>query len=641
MTLPRRIRALVFAMALLPALLIPLHAGGQPRTLQSFGVTTKYGQPVYPLPSNVALGLFDPDPLLDLAYFADGKIQVYRNLGNGTFELVGERRVASDVARMEWGKERMWDDSIFDQFSWGVLHLLFRDGSERTITRSQLLPADIVLTPPQQVPMAPPIDFREVWRSPSQTQPTRFMAINDIDNDGRIEIAYAFYEFSSDSVRFVLYECAGPDSFVVDWDTVIFRAYGPFAITDVDTNGQKELVLGRSVPGSGQVVLLECLGERSYKFYETSITYTFPPFKALEADINRNGRKELIWHTSNPSAPPGQDATFIFVSEFAFKTSTTISFSTQVARYAPYTFNMAVGQIDGTGWDEIIPSGGSFGVNEPVPIEYLWHNGTSWTVRQIHTGLRSGTTAEMFVNLDADSAKELFIGGVGPVGHGSCYALKYVSDTTWAVMWADSSLRNTPLSVNAGILGGQFVVAGANTVDRFALDTLYTDLNVYQPSGAKLGIWRRDSASVQNFRFLDIDNHGTANLVAPMLWRPPNHHLAVYEFSGSLDVAEPSSFPSERFNLSQNYPNPFNPATTFLTTIPTRSAVRIAVFDILGREVKRIVDDNRPAGQYTFVWNGQDQRGLPVSSGVYFVRMEAKALQGESFVQTRKVLLLR
>jgi hypothetical protein len=104
-------------------------------TLQSFGVYPKNGLPVDPLPSSVALGLFNPDPLLDVARYADGKIQVSQNLGNGMFELVGERRVSGEVKNMKWKKERMWSETILDQFSWGELHIFFENGTEQTITR--------------------------------------------------------------------------------------------------------------------------------------------------------------------------------------------------------------------------------------------------------------------------------------------------------------------------------------------------------------------------------------------------------------------------------------------------------------------------------------------------------------------------
>jgi len=83
--------------------------------------------------------------------------------------------------------------------------------------------------------------------------------------------------------------------------------------------------------------------------------------------------------------------------------------------------------------------------------------------------------------------------------------------------------------------------------------------------------------------------------------------------------------------LSQNYPNPFNPQTTFRFSVPRSIHVTIRVFDVLGRTVKTIVDQELTPGCHTAVL---DAGGL--SSGVYFCRMEA-----EGFVKTRKLVLLK
>ncbi|MEK9138949.1 MAG: hypothetical protein AAB393_17660, partial [Bacteroidota bacterium] len=578
------------------------------RTLHTFGVRVNHGHIIHPFPSNVALGLFNPDPLLDIAYYVNGKVEVYQNLGNGLFEYVGERRVHGEVEKMEWRKARMLGPDVVDQFSWGGLHIAYEDGSSEVLTNEQLIHSRVNLAFAPQIPMPPPLDFREVWRSQSQTRPATDLAIAEIDSDGRTEVAYSFYPEFGDSNRLVVYECVGNDSFVVDWDTLVRGMFGSWTISDIDNDGHKELALVKA----GQVVMLECFGPGHYRYYQTNIAYPFPPFKAIETDVDHNGRNELVLLTSNPSPPSGQDPTLIYVVEYVGKGPSpngwVMVFNQQIARYGGYTFDMAVGQIDGLGRDEIIPAGGSFGVNEPVPINYLWYNGTTWTTRSIYTGLRSGTTAPMFVNLDADTTKELFIGGVGPIGHGSCYALDYVSDTTWRVMWADSSLRNTPLSVNSGVLGGEFVVAGANTWDRSPLDTLYTQLHVYQPSGVKLGIWQRDTASVQNFHFLDIDNDGRTNLVTAVL-SPYRNHLADYEYYGTNSVAEDSFVGPEGLQLSQNYPNPFNPTTAFTIYLPIQSVVCVSVYDILGREVITLLNGEKPPGAHTQIWHGTNEEG--------------------------------
>jgi hypothetical protein len=99
----------------------------------------------------------------------------------------------------------------------------------------------------------------------------------------------------------------------------------------------------------------------------------------------------------------------------------------------------------------------------------------------------------------------------------------------------------------------------------------------------------------------------------------------------SGDVSLPRAY-----GLSQNYPNPFNPVTTIQYSLPQRSHVVIDVFDILGRQVRRLVNETRSAGAYEVRWDGTDQGGVPVSTGVYLYRIQAG-----DFVQSRKMLLLK
>jgi alpha-glucosidase (family GH31 glycosyl hydrolase) len=87
----------------------------------------------------------------------------------------------------------------------------------------------------------------------------------------------------------------------------------------------------------------------------------------------------------------------------------------------------------------------------------------------------------------------------------------------------------------------------------------------------------------------------------------------------------------EKFVLEQNYPNPFNPATTFWYSIPGESKVIIKIFDVLGNEIRTLVNEVKPAGRYEVVFNAV---GLP--SGVYFYRIQAG-----TFTNTRKMILLR
>ena len=85
-----------------------------------------------------------------------------------------------------------------------------------------------------------------------------------------------------------------------------------------------------------------------------------------------------------------------------------------------------------------------------------------------------------------------------------------------------------------------------------------------------------------------------------------------------------NSYPSgpERFYLSQNYPNPFNPFTEIRYHIPVGSRVRLRVFNILGEEIRRLVDEVKTAGTYTETWDGKDNQGRLLSSGIYYYRLK-------------------
>jgi len=90
------------------------------------------------------------------------------------------------------------------------------------------------------------------------------------------------------------------------------------------------------------------------------------------------------------------------------------------------------------------------------------------------------------------------------------------------------------------------------------------------------------------------------------------------------------------FRLHQNYPNPFNPTTTIRYELSQASVMSLTIFDILGQEVITLKDAVTPPGEYEVRWNGMDDVGNSVSTGVYFVRLEAG-----SFSQTIKMVYLR
>ena len=90
------------------------------------------------------------------------------------------------------------------------------------------------------------------------------------------------------------------------------------------------------------------------------------------------------------------------------------------------------------------------------------------------------------------------------------------------------------------------------------------------------------------------------------------------------------------YALQQNYPNPFNPVTTIAYELPDAARVRLAVYNILGQNVRTLVAAMQNAGYYKMNWDGRNDAGEQVTSGVYIYRLVAR-----DFVQQRKMVLLR
>jgi hypothetical protein len=90
------------------------------------------------------------------------------------------------------------------------------------------------------------------------------------------------------------------------------------------------------------------------------------------------------------------------------------------------------------------------------------------------------------------------------------------------------------------------------------------------------------------------------------------------------------------FEVSQNYPNPFNPSTTISYAIPQQSNVVVKIYDMLGREVKTLVSAEQIPGVYDVVWNGDDNFGSKVATGIYIYRVVAG-----QFATVKKMVLLK
>ena len=102
-----------------------------------------------------------------------------------------------------------------------------------------------------------------------------------------------------------------------------------------------------------------------------------------------------------------------------------------------------------------------------------------------------------------------------------------------------------------------------------------------------------------------------------------------------LTLKEEFQIPAD-YSLSQNYPNPFNPETEIRFSIPEENEVSIVIYDIIGKEVNRIVHSFMKPGIHKVVWDGTSSTGAQVGSGIYFYRIDAG-----NYINQKKMMLIR
>ena len=117
------------------------------------------------------------------------------------------------------------------------------------------------------------------------------------------------------------------------------------------------------------------------------------------------------------------------------------------------------------------------------------------------------------------------------------------------------------------------------------------------------------------------------------IWSTGMRYLG-FDISNALSVDD-ISIPME-FALHQNYPNPFNPITSIKFDLPNAGNVKLVIYDMMGREVRTLLNNNINAGFQSIKWDATNDFGKPVSAGVYIYQIEA-----DGFIQSKKMILLK
>jgi len=147
-------------------------------------------------------------------------------------------------------------------------------------------------------------------------------------------------------------------------------------------------------------------------------------------------------------------------------------------------------------------------------------------------------------------------------------------------------------------------------------------MNVDEPVTQVTGL---ELNSIYYWRVLSKNDNGSSNYSS----------TGTFKTSGATAVDDKEVIPTQ-FKLSQNYPNPFNPTTKITYALPQNAFVSIKIYDMLGREVKSLVNNETLAGNHSVDWNGENNLGYKVSSGTYIYRITAG-----NFVAVKKMVLIK
>jgi hypothetical protein len=232
--------------------------------------------------------------------------------------------------------------------------------------------------------------------------------------------------------------------------------------------------------------------------------------------------------------------------------------------------------------------------------------------------------------------------GWGPGGQGAGLAAVTIIPTS-RLFPIDSAFDMTKLLVSEKSMDGlspdTIVIGGVSMFQTFEIDTTPGPDPClafhFTPKAVGYGIEKTlciDSTFVPpagNFVFVDMAGSTFVPDVDPALCFP----VATLDPNGAEGDKPLVPY---TFDLGQNYPNPFNPNTVINYSVEHKTEVEISVLNILGQHVATLVNEEMDAGVYQVVWDGNDENGDHVASGIYFYKMIT-----EDFIETRKMVLMR
>jgi hypothetical protein len=466
------------------------------------------------------------------------------------------------------------------------------------------------------------------------------------------------------------------------------------------TDGVRVLVYGRTKskmfpPGYNSPVLVISLPSLSAGVYQLSLSNP----SAVKRDYpGASGTPQTQSVTLNP------DQITITASAFTPPTFTTPGYTSYPRKYGDINWDTYVNVADVTGLaDVVIENYANVQVTDPIGGNN-WH-GTYRHFYETNTAEASSHNI-VYNNANIDNNDRTAADVYGGGGTLDLMDLATLEDAVTSGVWpsyAISAIANKPaykinggLGIGSGILakveggGARFEKVATDVFVKFevfnsgqkgskirvTVDNNSTELRGLQIELAssvlpgKLDVWslpdasglkvawkRNDFNKIVILVYADggkVMKSGSASyvtIVVPNVTREqilgaePKVIASIKNISYDVnyDVTEASGIVPLNYMLYQNYPNPFNPGTKIEFEVPEYSNVKLIIWNSLGQKVKEIYSGAVDPNRYSVYWDGKDENGLSVASGIYFVTMYARSLeeQGREFTMTRKMILMK
>ena len=426
------------------------------------------------------------------------------------------------------------------------------------------------------------------------------IAIGDVDSDGNNELVFGSYDN-----RLYIISALGQQE-AVYWQPGIIE--GPPALRDLDGDGDLEIIFTTQNGSSGDLFAIHHNGEDVAGF-PAEIDEKMRVGPAV-GDLDDDGVVDIVIVT--------WDDNIYALDAFGNIKSGFPVTSTNRFNCAP-----TLADLDGNGTLEIIAG------NDSGLLHVLFHDGSEMVTFDTGDDIRGGISVS---DLNNDGSLEILFSGYDDMVHvWNPFSEEELEG--WPIDMGSNSLTG-PITADLDNDGDLEVIAAIKSGTVYVLHhdgSPFSGFPANLPgtieSTPAIGDLDEDNnyelifGTTQGLQVLDIKSD-KGDLESWKMHRSNAYRTGTYGASFLSINQNNGSLPKE-FKVSSNYPNPFNPSTKIDVEIAKRSHLDISVFDLNGRLISNIYNNNQLPGVYTFTWSGKDKTGQPVSSGVYFIQVKS------------------